>query len=76
MSLCIYILNFLHYNLKIPSTDFKARLHKCLYNLQFLYHKCPTGCETQMASQCLLTPTFRQAILTRKVGQTDLFLAV
>jgi len=35
------------------------------------------GCEAQLAWKCLFTPTFfRRAILTRKVGQTDLIFGL
>jgi len=37
-----------------------------------LTRKNPIVCQAQLAWKCLLTPTFWQAILTRKVSQTDL----
>jgi len=63
---------FLHENTQIitrlndpPSVDL---LFKAVYN------KHPMGCKAQLAWKCLFTPTFWQAILTRKVGQNDLVL--
>ena len=38
-------------------------------------HKHPIGCEAQLAWKCLFTVFIRQALLTCKVGHTDLVLA-
>ena len=34
------------------------------------------GCKAQLTWKCLFTPIFRRAILTRKVGQSDLVFGV
>ena len=46
------------------------------FNLVIYCNKHPLGCEAQLAWKCLLTPTFWLAVLTHKVGQTDLVFSM
>ena len=60
---------------------FFQNTHTCFnkqYYLVLLQKKHPMGCEAQLASKCLFSihaRFLRRAILTRKVGQTELFFA-
>jgi len=49
----------------------------CHHGIKLINTKQSMGCDAQLASKCLFTPTFfRRAIFTRKVGHTGLVFGV